>query len=141
MSLATTTWISGPVLRARPSGPFRLREAVTVGDDRLLGEVIRVARDEIVVQVYEDTSGLRPGVEVEGSERLLSIRLGPGLLGRGFASPFRPSLRVPALALPEAGLDGRMPGADLFLAQWPISLASSGSRPVIVDQRSIATST
>ena len=31
MSEATTTWISGPVLRARPDGPFRLREAVTVG--------------------------------------------------------------------------------------------------------------
>jgi V/A-type H+-transporting ATPase subunit A len=90
MSLATTTWISGPVLRARPSGPFRLREAVTVGGERLLGEVVGIARDEIVVQVYEDTSGLRPGVEVQGSEGLLSIRLGPGLLGRIFDGLLRP---------------------------------------------------
>ncbi len=90
MSSATTTWISGPVLRARPEGPFRLRESVTVGAERLLGEVIRIARDEIVVQVYEDTSGLRPGVEVAGSGQLLSILLGPGILGRIFDGLLRP---------------------------------------------------
>jgi len=87
---ATTIWISGPVLRARSQGAFLLREAVTVGDQRLLGEVIRVARDEITVQVYEDTSGLRPGIVVEGSGRLLSVRLGPGLLGGIFDGLLRP---------------------------------------------------
>ena len=81
---ATTTWVSGPVLRAHTDGAFRLREAVTVGEQRLLGEVIRVARSEVTVQVYEDTSGLRPGVTVDGSGRLLSVRLGPGLLGHIF---------------------------------------------------------
>jgi V/A-type H+-transporting ATPase subunit A len=90
VSIASTTWISGPVLRARPEGPFRLREAVTVGPQRLLGEVIRIAREEVVVQVYEDTSGLRPGVEVQGSGALLSIRLGPGLLGHIFDGLLRP---------------------------------------------------
>ena len=87
---ATTIWISGPVLRARSQDAFLLREAVTVGDQRLLGEVIRVARDEITVQVYEDTSGLRPGIVVEGSGRLLSVRLGPGLLGGIFDGLLRP---------------------------------------------------
>ena len=62
-----------------------------MGPDRLLGEVIRIARDEIVVQVYEDTSGLRPGVEVRGSGRLLSIRLGPGILGNIFDGSCGPS--------------------------------------------------
>ncbi|MGD8206633.1 MAG: V-type ATP synthase subunit A [Thiohalocapsa sp.] len=87
---ATTTWISGPVLRASVDGAFLLREAVTVGEQRLLGEVIRVARDEITVQVYEDTSGLRPGVVVEGSGQLLSVRLGPGVLGNIFDGLLRP---------------------------------------------------
>ena len=87
---ATTTWISGPVLRATPEGAFLLREAVTVGEQRLLGEVIRVARNEITVQVYEDTSGLRPGVPVRGSGRLLSVRLGPDILGRIFDGLLRP---------------------------------------------------
>jgi len=90
MSLATLSWISGPVLRARPQGPFGLRESVTVGKERLLGEVIRVAREEIVVQVYEDTSGLRPGVEVQGTGRLLSVRLGPAILGGIFDGLLRP---------------------------------------------------
>jgi len=87
---ATTIWVSGPVLRARCDGDFRLREAVTVGDVRLLGEVVRVSREEITVQVYEDSSGLRPGVTVTGSGRLLSVRLGPGLLGGIFDGLLRP---------------------------------------------------
>ncbi len=87
---ATTVWISGPVLRAATAGGFLMREAVAVGARRLLGEVIRVARDEITVQVYEDTSGLRPGDPVEGSGRLLSIRLGPGILGHIFDGLLRP---------------------------------------------------
>lgn len=77
---AKIKWISGPVLRARGQG-FRMREAVQVGADRLLGEVIRIDGDEITVQVYEDTTGLRPGVTVYGSGRPLSVPLGPGLLG------------------------------------------------------------
>jgi V/A-type H+-transporting ATPase subunit A len=87
---ATTTWISGPVLRAATDAGFLMREAVAVGEQRLLGEVIRVARNEITVQVYEDTSGLRPGDPVEGSGRLLSIRLGPGILGHIFDGLLRP---------------------------------------------------
>jgi V/A-type H+/Na+-transporting ATPase subunit A len=90
MSTAETIWISGPVLRARPEGPFRLRESVAVGDRGLLGEVIRIARDEITVQLYEDTSGLRPGAEVTGSGRLLSIRLGPAILSQIFDGLLRP---------------------------------------------------
>jgi len=90
VSLASAVWLSGPVLRARPQGPFRLREAVTVGRERLLGEVIRVAREEIVVQVYEDTSGMRPGVQVKGTGQMLSVRLGPGILGNIFDGLLRP---------------------------------------------------
>lgn len=90
MSTAIATWINGPVLRARPDGSFRLREAVAVGEQRLLGEVIRIATDSITVQLYEDTSGLRPGVLVNGSGRLLSIRVGPGLLAGIFDGLLRP---------------------------------------------------
>jgi V/A-type H+-transporting ATPase subunit A len=90
MSTAVATWISGPVLRARPQGVFRLREAVAVGERRLLGEVIHLGTESITVQIYEDTSGLRPGVTVAGTGRLLSIRLGPGLLGRIYDGLLRP---------------------------------------------------
>ncbi len=78
LSTARIKWISGPVLRARAEGPFKLREAIRVGPQALLGEVIRINEDEIVAQVYEDTTGLRPGVEIEGTGELLGVRLGPG---------------------------------------------------------------
>lgn len=90
MSIARISWISGPVLRARALGPFRLREAVRVGERGLLGEVIRMQGDEIVAQVYEDTTGLRPGVEVTGTGFLLGVTLGPALLGRIFDGLLRP---------------------------------------------------
>jgi len=109
MSEASTTWISGPVLRARPQGSFRLREAVTVGPDRLLGEVIRIGRTEIVVQVYEDTSGLRPGAQVVGNGRLLSVRLGPGLLGNIFDGLLRPMSAAEG-AFVTAGMREETPG-------------------------------
>jgi V/A-type H+-transporting ATPase subunit A len=89
MSEARIKWISGPVLRARGGG-FRLREAVQVGESRLLGEVIRIEADEITVQVYEDTTGLKPGAAVYGVGRPLSVALGPGLLGGIFDGLLRP---------------------------------------------------
>ncbi len=91
MSTASTRWVSGPVLRARPEGAFVLREAVSVGEKGLLGEVIRLREDEIVVQVYEDTSGLRPGTQILGTGRPLAVALGPGLLGKVFDGLLRPA--------------------------------------------------
>ncbi len=89
MSEARIKWISGPVLRARGEG-FRMREAVQVGESHLLGEVIRIAADEITVQVYEDTTGLKTGATVYGAGQPLSIPLGPGLLGGIFDGLLRP---------------------------------------------------
>ena len=90
MADAIVTWLSGPVLHARPLRPFQLNEAALIGEDRLLGEVIRIDEDEIVLQVYEDTTGLRPGAEVAGSGAQLSVRLGPGLLGHIYDGLLRP---------------------------------------------------
>jgi V/A-type H+-transporting ATPase subunit A len=87
---ARIRWISGPVLRARAEGPFLLREAIRVGPAGLLGEIIRLNEDEIVAQVYEDTTGLRPGVEVRGTGNLLGISVGPALLGNIFDGLLRP---------------------------------------------------
>jgi V/A-type H+-transporting ATPase subunit A len=90
MSRASIRSIGGPVLHAVASGPFKLREAVEVGPQALLGEVVRLNGDEIVVQVYEDTTGLRPGAAVAGQGLPLAIRLGPGLLGNIFDGLLRP---------------------------------------------------
>jgi V/A-type H+-transporting ATPase subunit A len=95
MSDATISWISGPVLRARCTSGFRLSDAILVGDGDLLGEVIRVSDEEIVAQVYEDTTGLRPGDRVTGIGQPLSIRLRPGLPGRIFDGLLRPLADMP----------------------------------------------
>jgi V/A-type H+-transporting ATPase subunit A len=90
VSHAVISWIGGPVLRARMTGPFSVYEAVFVGPRRLLGEVIQLKDEELVAQVYEDTTGLEPGVTVEGSGRALSVQLGPSLLGGIFDGLLRP---------------------------------------------------
>ena len=90
MSRARISWIGGPVLRARMEGPFSIYEALAVGPARLLGEVIQLRGDELVAQVYEDTTGLEPGTLVEGSGQPLSVPLGPGLLGGIFDGLLRP---------------------------------------------------
>ena len=82
--------VGGPVLRARAEGAFRLNEAVSVGHDRLIGEVSRLDGDEITVQVFEDTTGLKLGDPVEGSGLALAVDLGPGLLGGIFDGLLRP---------------------------------------------------
>lgn len=90
MSEAVIRWIGGPVLHARVTGDFRVGEAIEVGAARRPGEVIRLKDDELVGQVYEDTTGLKPGDSVHGTGAALSVRLGPGLLGRIFDGLLRP---------------------------------------------------
>lgn len=87
---AVISWISGPVLRARTEKPFHLNEAVRVGRLQLLGEVIRINGKEAIIQVYEDTTGLKPGDEVMATGSALSVKLGPGLLGNIYDGLLRP---------------------------------------------------
>ena len=82
MTEARIRSISGPVLHAASAEPFQVGEAVEVGRARLPGEVIRLDGDAFVAQVYEDTTGLKPGDPVYGTGAPLAVRLGPGLLGR-----------------------------------------------------------
>jgi V/A-type H+-transporting ATPase subunit A len=90
VSEARIRWIGGPVLRARTSDTFHVHEAVAVGPNALPGEVIQISTEGIVAQVYEDTTGLKPGDAVTGTGGELSVRLGPQLLGHIFDGLLRP---------------------------------------------------
>jgi V/A-type H+-transporting ATPase subunit A len=90
VSKARITWVGGPVLRARSKDSFYIHEAIRVGPGELLGEIIKLDGEELVAQVFEDTTGLQPGDPVIGTGVALSIRLGPGLLGRIFDGLLRP---------------------------------------------------
>jgi len=83
-------WISGPVVKARIAGPVSLLEQVQVGNARLAGEVIALNQDVATVQVYEETSGLRPGEPLYGTGAPLSVLLGPGLLANTYDGLERP---------------------------------------------------
>jgi V/A-type H+-transporting ATPase subunit A len=84
MAKASIRWISGPLLRARTDDQFHIHDTVEVGAQRLLGEVIQLDGDEIVAQIYEDTTGLEPGETVFSTGQPLSVPLGPGLVGHIF---------------------------------------------------------
>ena len=72
--------INGPVVSVRHTKSFSMREMVYVGEKQLLGEVIRINEDVTTIQVYESTTGLRPGEKVTGTGSLLNATLGPGIL-------------------------------------------------------------
>jgi V/A-type H+-transporting ATPase subunit A len=84
------TWINGPVVRARGSRQISMLELVEVGEDHLVGEVIGLENDIITIQVYEETSGMRPGAPIYGTGMPLSVELGPGLLRSIFDGVQRP---------------------------------------------------
>jgi V/A-type H+-transporting ATPase subunit A len=82
--------ISGPLVVAEGMTGVQMYEMVRVGEQGLVGEVTRIRGDTAYVQVYESTSGLRPGEPVEGTGAPLSVELGPGLIGSIFDGIQRP---------------------------------------------------
>jgi len=72
--------ISGPVVIASGLEGAQMFDVVRIGDMGLVGEIIRIEGNKATVQVYEDTTGLRPGEKVINTKRPLSMQLGPGLL-------------------------------------------------------------
>ncbi len=83
-------WVSGPAVRADGMSDAKMYETVTVGDAKLVGEVIRLTGDVAFIQVYESTSGLKPGEPVVGTGNPLSVFLGPGIIGQIYDGIQRP---------------------------------------------------
>jgi len=81
--------ISGPVVTATGIDA-RMYEVVRVGHEKLMGEVIEIHGEQSVIQVYEDTSGIRPGEPVFSTGQTLSVQLGPGLLTQIYDGIQRP---------------------------------------------------
>jgi len=83
-------WVSGPAVKADGMSSVKMYETVEVGDSKLIGEVIRLTGDVAFIQVYESTSGLKPGEDVIGTGQPLSVLLGPGIIGRIYDGIQRP---------------------------------------------------
>ena len=71
--------VAGPVVTATGISP-KMYDVVHVGNEQLMGEVIKIVGDYSIIQVYEDTSGIKPGEPVTNTGKPLSVELGPGLL-------------------------------------------------------------
>src|SRR6266545_726193 len=71
--------VAGPVIVAEGMLGAQMYEVVRVGDQGLIGEIIKIDGENATVQVYEETAGLRPGEKVERTGKPLSVELGPGI--------------------------------------------------------------
>ena len=81
--------VAGPVVIATGMEP-QMYDVVKVGDEGLMGEVIQIEGEKSYIQVYEQTTGVKPGEPVENTEEPLSVELGPGLLGSIYDGLQRP---------------------------------------------------
>ncbi|EHM10413.1 vacuolar-type H+-ATPase subunit A [Thermanaerovibrio velox DSM 12556] len=102
------TMVNGPVIKGSSMGSFGMREMVYIGERKLLGEIIRMDGQEALIQVYDDTQGLKVGEVIEGSGQALSVQLGPGLIGGFFDGIARPLDKL----MERQGIY-IMPGADV----------------------------
>ncbi|MCH8832750.1 MAG: V-type ATP synthase subunit A [Thaumarchaeota archaeon] len=90
MTDAIVTRISGPVVAAKGLEGARMFDIVRIGEMGLVGEIIRLEGNTAQIQVYEDTTGLKPGEKIVNTNRPLSMQLGPGLLTSIFDGIQRP---------------------------------------------------
>ncbi|MHC1710455.1 MAG: V-type ATP synthase subunit A [Methanomassiliicoccales archaeon] len=111
--------VAGPVVTAVGISP-RMYDVILVGKEQLMGEVIKIVGEKTIIQVYEDTSGVRPGEKVVDTEQPLVAELGPGLLSSVYDGIQRP---LPVLMdkmgnFIERGVSA--PGLDHNL-KWPFT--------------------
>ena len=103
--------IAGPVVVAKGIKP-RMYDVCRVGNENLMGEVIQLEGEKVIIQVYEDTSGIKPGEPVVNTGEPLKVELGPGMLSSIYDGIQRPLdvLRVKMGDFIKRGVDA--PGLD-----------------------------
>ena len=82
--------INGPVVTVQGPTDFEMMEMVYVGQDNLVGEIIGISSDLTTIQVYEETTGLKPGDPVRGTGAPMNVLLGPGIIDNIFDGIERP---------------------------------------------------
>ena len=88
--------INGPVVYLKGNTGFKMSEMVHVGEEHLVREVIALTKDTTTVQVFEETTGLKPGAEVTATGDAISVTLGPGILNNIFDGIQRPLSEIAA---------------------------------------------
>lgn len=94
LNTGTIYGINGPVIYLKGNTGFKMSEMVHVGTAKLVGEVIALDKVLTTVQVYEETTGLRPGEEVTATGNAVSVTLAPGILNNIFDGIERPLEKI-----------------------------------------------
>ncbi|MCI1965373.1 MAG: V-type ATP synthase subunit A [Oscillospiraceae bacterium] len=135
MSKGTIKKVAGPLVIADGMRDANMFDVVRVSEQRLIGEIIEIHGDQASVQVYEETSGLKPGEPVESTGAPLSVELGPGLISSIYDGIQRPleeimkmtgnslhrGVEIPALKrdvkwhfVPKAAVGDQVTGGDVL---------------------------
>jgi V/A-type H+-transporting ATPase subunit A len=88
--IGTIIKIAGPVVVADRMRGAKMYDVVRVGNERLIGEIIELKEDTVTVQVYEETTGVKPGEPVQRTGMPLSVDLAPGVMGQIYDGIQRP---------------------------------------------------
>ena len=120
--------VAGPVVTAEGISP-RMYDVVFVGDMSLMGEVIKLSGDKTIIQVYEDTSGLKPGEDVVDSGSPLVMELGPGLLSSVYDGVQRPLPLLREMQGDFVSRGAHAPGLDAK-KKWPFKPLVKNGDPV-----------
>lgn len=128
--LGTIYGINGPIVYVKGRTLFQMSEKVFVGKEKLIGEVITLDNERTTIQVYEETSGMKPGEPVCSTGSPVSVTLGPGILNNIFDGIERPLKTI-------AELSGEYihRGADVKLLdtekKWPVHVTVEVGQEVI----------
>lgn len=126
----TITKISGPLVIASGMTGTRMYDVVKIGEEKLVGEIIKLVGDEASIQVYENTTGLAPGDPVYSTGMPLSVELGPGVLKSIYDGVQRPLLQIEKVAQSpfiSRGID--VPGLDRE-TKWDFVATVNDGEPV-----------
>lgn len=93
-NIGTIYGVNGPVIYLKGNTGFHMQEMVYVGKEKLVGEVIALDKDMTTIQVYEETTGLRPGDQVIATGSAVSVTLAPGILNNIFDGIERPLEKI-----------------------------------------------
>ena len=121
MAQNTVYSINGPVVKVKEAGALQMQEKVLVGHKRLIGEVISVGSGETTIQVYEGTTGMRPGEPVEGTGGPMCAALGPGILSNIFDGIERPLREIAAANGAFIPAGGDLPALDMQ-KKWDVAM-------------------
>ena len=116
--------INGPVVTVKNSTDFSMLEMVYVGVSRLIGEVIGIDADTTTIQVYEETSGLKPGEPVESTGSPLCLTLGPGIITNIFDGIERPLSDIEKASGAFISKGSAIPALDIE-REWDVTVTAN----------------